>query len=155
MPRSLFKAALARVDEMVARVKDTWSGHMPDNGLLSVDHTTEFYRLWSALQFVRFARPDGAMTRAVRTSTDSNITLSLSRVQVFCLPTEEGGMSCQEKFGDGFVWGGITLVYLLQQEQRFRVFDFCSHILNVEEALPVAGNAKDVRYPRLSALLPL
>lgn len=58
VPRSLFKAALARVDEMVARVKDTWSGHMPDNGLLSVDHTTEFYRLWSALQFVRLARPD-------------------------------------------------------------------------------------------------
>jgi hypothetical protein len=101
---------------MVARVKDTWSGTMPDNGLLSVDHTTEFYRLWSALQFV------------------------------FCLPPDEGGMSCQEKFGDGFVWGGITLVYMLHQEQRFRVFDFCYHILNVEEALPVAGNAKDVRY---------
>lgn len=56
-------------------------------------------------------------------------------------------MSCQEKFGDGFLWGGITLVYFLGQEQRFRVFDFCYHILNVEEALPVAGNAKDVRVP--------
>jgi hypothetical protein len=51
-PRSLLRAALARIEQMVARIKDTWSGHPPDNGVLSVDHSTEFYRLWSTLQFV-------------------------------------------------------------------------------------------------------
>jgi len=51
-PRSLFKAALARIGDIVSKV-DVWMGTQPENGLLSVDNTTEFYRLWSALQFVR------------------------------------------------------------------------------------------------------
>ncbi|KAL6064809.1 Cytoplasmic FMR1-interacting protein [Balamuthia mandrillaris] len=118
---SLFKAALNRMSEMVARVKPTWSGHPPENGIISIDSTTEFYRLWSALQFV------------------------------FCLPPESTSMTHQERFGDGFAWGGSALIYLLRQENRFCLFDFCYHILNVQEAIPM-DNAKD---PSIHGFLPL
>jgi cytoplasmic FMR1 interacting protein len=113
--RSLFKAALERIDEMVMKVKSVWGTSQPDNGVLAIDSTPEFYRLWSALQFVSCLPPDN-----------------------------EGALANLEKFGDGFYWGGATLIYFLRQEHRFRVFDFCYHILNVEEAMPVGQSAKDL-----------
>lgn len=118
---SLFKAALARIDELVARVKDMWAPAPADNSLLAVDSTREFYRLWSALQFV------------------------------YCLPPDEGeqGITSQEKFGDGFMWGGLSLIYFLGQEQRFQVFDFVYHILKVEEAMPTVESKDPSLFPFL------
>jgi len=49
---SVFKSALGLVDKMVSNVKQIWANPSPDNGVLAVDSTTEFYRLWSALQFL-------------------------------------------------------------------------------------------------------
>ena len=57
-------------------------------------------------------------------------------------------MPMLEKFGDGFGWGGLTLIYFLRQEHRFNVFDFAYHILKVEEALP-SPEIKDVGLPPL------
>jgi len=59
---------------------------------------------------------------------------------------EGGDMPMLEKFGDGFGWGGLTLIYFLRQEHRFNVFDFAYHILKVEEALP-SPEIKDVGLP--------
>lgn len=70
-----------------------------------MDTTSEFYRLWSALQFV-----------------------------VCVPPTSENDMSCHELFGDGLMWAGCTIIHFLQQQKRFETFDFSYHILNVEDA---------------------
>jgi hypothetical protein len=63
-----------------------------------MESTTEFYRFWSAVQFV------------------------------CCLPTGANEMSPQELFGDGLAWCGITIIHLLQQANRFDLFDF-SYVL--------------------------
>ena len=42
----------------------------------------------------------------------------------------------EEVFGDGLIWGGITILYLLGQHRRFEALDFCYHILNVHHLKP-------------------
>eukprot|EP00026_Physarum_polycephalum_P001363 Phypoly_transcript_01364.p1 GENE.Phypoly_transcript_01364~~Phypoly_transcript_01364.p1 ORF type:complete len:1135 (+),score=191.05 Phypoly_transcript_01364:297-3407(+) len=105
---SIFKSVLARIDAMLTPVRAEWLGTPPDNGLIPVDSTSEFYRLWSALQFV------------------------------VCVPSNsENDMSCHELFGDGLMWAGATIIHFLQQQNRFEAFDFSYHILNVEESAAV------------------
>jgi len=102
---SLFTAALRRIDAMMDHVRAEWCGGPPDNGVLSVDSTTEFYRLWSALQFV-----------------------------ICDPPASENDASCLELFGDGLIWAGCTIIHFLDQQRRFDSFDFAYHILHIEEA---------------------
>jgi len=104
---SLFKAVLQRISTMLDTVRPEWSGSPPENGVMSVDATTEFYRLWSGLQFV------------------------------CCLPTGENELSNHELFGDGLFWAACTIIHFLGQQERFEVFDFAYHILNVEEGSSV------------------
>jgi cytoplasmic FMR1 interacting protein len=104
---SLFKSVLQRFQTMLGPVQAEWSGTAPDNGVMNVDSTTEFYRLWSGLQFV------------------------------CSLPTGENELSILELFGDGLMWAGCTIIYFLGQQHRFEVFDFSYHILNVEESAVV------------------
>jgi cytoplasmic FMR1 interacting protein len=101
---SLFKSVLHRINDMLGSVRDEWSGTAPENGVVCVDTSSEFYRLWSALQFV------------------------------VCLPTSEGDASPHELFGDGLMWAGCTIIHFLGQQHRFDLLDFSYHILNVEEA---------------------
>src|SRR5437016_5916723 len=49
---SLFKSFLQKISLMLESVRPLWSGTAPENGVMSVESSTEFYRLWSALQFV-------------------------------------------------------------------------------------------------------
>jgi len=107
---SLFRSILKRIALILEAVKGEWSGTPPDNGVLPVDSTSEFYRLWSGLQFVS------------------------------CLPEVEGEDSNLETFGDGLMWSGCTIIYFLGQQHRFDVFDFSYHILNVEESAPAPCN---------------
>jgi len=113
---SLFKSVLARIDALLEGVRAEWSGGLPENGVMSVDTTYEFYRLWSALQFV------------------------------VCFPTaSENDASCPELFGDGLMWAGATIIHFLGQQRRFEVFDFSYHILNVEEAAPAPSQKPNIR----------
>jgi len=105
---SLFKSVANRVSAMLDVVRAEWSGTAPENGVMSVDSTSEFYRLWSALQFV------------------------------CCLPTGENELSNHELFGDGLFWAGCAIIHFLGQQRRFEVLDFSYHILNVEESAQVA-----------------
>jgi len=100
---------LQRISAMLDCVREEWcGGSQPlDNGLLPIDSTTEFYRLWSGLQFV------------------------------CCLPTGENELSNHELFGDGLMWAGCSIIHFLGQQHRFEVFDFAYHILNVEESAAV------------------
>lgn len=86
-----------------------------------VENTTEFYRLWSALQFV------------------------------CCLPTGDNELSNHELFGDGLFWAGCTIMHFLNQQMRFEVFDFSYHILNVEEGSPnpCANPVRHISYNQM------
>jgi len=108
---SLFKSVLQRFSFILNIVRGEWSGQAPDNGVINVDSSTEFYRLWSALQFV------------------------------ICWPlSNENDKSFHELFGDGLMWAGCSLIHFLGQQYRFELFDFCYHILNVEEAAAVRSD---------------
>lgn len=51
---SLFKSVLAHVQATMGPVMDTWRDvtRRPSNGVIDIESSREFYRLWSALQFV-------------------------------------------------------------------------------------------------------
>jgi len=100
---SLFKSVLQRISSMLDSVRGEWAGSPDQNVIMVVENTTEFYRLWSALQFV------------------------------CCLPTGDNELSNHELFGDGLFWAGCSIIHFLNQQMRFEVFDFSYHILNVEE----------------------
>eukprot|EP01114_Cavostelium_apophysatum_P018213 TRINITY_DN5592_c0_g1_i1.p1 TRINITY_DN5592_c0_g1~~TRINITY_DN5592_c0_g1_i1.p1 ORF type:complete len:1338 (-),score=458.14 TRINITY_DN5592_c0_g1_i1:118-4131(-) len=108
---SLFKSTVQRISNMLDSVRGEWCGTAPENGVMSVDTTTEFYRLWSALQFV------------------------------CCIATGENELSNHELFGDGLFWSGCTIIHFLGQQLKFEVFDFSYHILNVEEGSSVPCNS--------------
>ena len=96
----------------------------PVNGVLDVEGTTAFHRLWSALQFM-FCEP-------VKPEDSSN--------DVGAGGEEEKGstsrakpLTDQEEFGDGMAWGGCAIIHLLQQRESFRLLDFSYHVLSVSE----------------------
>jgi len=121
--RSFFKAKLKEIDRMLDSVRDEWSGlftrQNSRNGVESlsdsVDTSTEFYRVWSSLQFV------------------------------YCLPRPAEQYSCQDDYGDGLLWAGAVIIYLLHQQHRFNVFDFSYHIANIEQANPIQNDDNFVR----------
>ncbi len=45
-----------------------------------------------------------------------------------------------ELFGDGIIWAGAAIIYLLGQLNRFKVLDFCAHTVRVEEATDMKYN---------------
>eukprot|EP01113_Clastostelium_recurvatum_P001498 TRINITY_DN1060_c0_g1_i3.p1 TRINITY_DN1060_c0_g1~~TRINITY_DN1060_c0_g1_i3.p1 ORF type:complete len:1328 (-),score=521.15 TRINITY_DN1060_c0_g1_i3:101-4084(-) len=114
---SMFKSVLQRINHMLAPVRDEWMG--TDTGYIPIDSTTEFYRLWSALQFVVCTPPDEVAPPAP------------GAPPVAPVPAEP---SVHELFGDGLFWAGSTIIHFLGQQQRFETFDFCYYILNVDEA---------------------
>ncbi len=64
----------------------------------------QFHRIWSMLSFI------------------------------YCMQPPEGmGMrSFNEKFGDGFLWGGLTLLHLLGQRQRFDILNLSRFLLELK-----------------------
>eukprot|EP01132_Coremiostelium_polycephalum_P008287 gene8287-10183_t len=115
---SLFKSVLQRFTSILNSVRYEWSGssNPPENGVINVDSSSEFYRLWSALQYV------------------------------ICVPlANENDKSFHELFGDGLMWAGCTLIHFLGQQYRFELFDFCYHILNVEEAAAVRSDKPQLK----------
>ncbi|KAI5635910.1 cytoplasmic fragile-X interacting family domain-containing protein [Phthorimaea operculella] len=74
----------------------------PHHAPAHTDDTTEFHRLWSALQFL------------------------------YCIPVGDTQFTVEELFGEGLHWAGCTLIALLGQQRRFEALDFCYHILRVQ-----------------------
>eukprot|EP00003_Mantamonas_plastica_P000908 TRINITY_DN106_c0_g1_i11.p1 TRINITY_DN106_c0_g1~~TRINITY_DN106_c0_g1_i11.p1 ORF type:complete len:1475 (-),score=530.80 TRINITY_DN106_c0_g1_i11:1304-5728(-) len=105
---SMMKSALAVLEGFLENVWDEWKGYTYDNEAgFPVESTTEFYRLWSALQFA------------------------------FCMPAsmqDDENHENFEVFGDGIMFAGCAFTYLLRQREMFDVFDFAYHIINVEDA---------------------
>jgi cytoplasmic FMR1 interacting protein len=47
---SMFEVVLSRIKACL--VGPLWHGNEPTNGVMNIDDTSEFHRLWSAIQFV-------------------------------------------------------------------------------------------------------
>ncbi|XP_064636009.1 cytoplasmic FMR1-interacting protein-like isoform X2 [Lineus longissimus] len=94
---SMFEVILSRIKTFL--VGPLWQGNEPANGVMNIDDTSEFHRLWSALQFV------------------------------YCLPVSNTEYTIEQMFGEGLQVAGCTLITLLGQQRRFEAFDFTYHIL--------------------------
>eukprot|EP00004_Rigifila_ramosa_P010810 TRINITY_DN2288_c0_g1_i2.p1 TRINITY_DN2288_c0_g1~~TRINITY_DN2288_c0_g1_i2.p1 ORF type:complete len:1415 (+),score=362.60 TRINITY_DN2288_c0_g1_i2:563-4246(+) len=117
---SFFGNVLDRFKSFVAPFANEWKANLTSKDLFPIDGTKEFYRMWSALQFV------------------------------FCLPPMIPKMpSDLELFGDGLIYGGMSIVYFLGQAHRFDVFDFSYHVRNVCQIVPPA----DQKNAQLMTLL--
>eukprot|EP00761_Pharyngomonas_kirbyi_P013534 gb/GECH01013563.1/.p1 GENE.gb/GECH01013563.1/~~gb/GECH01013563.1/.p1 ORF type:complete len:1451 (+),score=427.16 gb/GECH01013563.1/:1-4353(+) len=104
---SIFKYTLERLHSYMEKLRAPWKGGHPEDRLSKLDDSQEFYRLWGILQLI-FCSPDEDQW------SESN-----------------NYFSDAELFGDGFLWGGVTLVYLFGQHLRFDIFNFTDHILHV------------------------
>ncbi|KAL0858499.1 hypothetical protein ABMA27_012364 [Loxostege sticticalis] len=98
---SLFAVVLRRL--RAALVPPHWPAPpQPHHAPPHAPDTTEFHRLWSALQFL------------------------------YCIPVGETQFTVEELFGEGLHWAGCTIIALLGQQRRFEALDFCYHILRVQ-----------------------
>ena len=77
-------------------------------------YSTEFHRLWSALQFV------------------------------YCIPVGENEFNIEQMFGEGLHWAGCVLITLLGQQRRFECLDFCYHIFRVQRVDGKDENIKGI-----------
>lgn len=100
---SIFESILHRVRGYLEKDKGLWMGHeKPKNNIMHIDECVEFYRIWSALQFV------------------------------FCIPVGDTEYTVEQLFGEGLNWAGCAFITLLGQTKRFEVLDFAYHLLKVQ-----------------------
>lgn len=116
---SLFKNALVQIIQALGPFKEEWFGFpdnpqmQPDNEILPVEQSFEFYRFWSGLQFVFLI------------DIEANAAL---------------GRPSMELFGDGIHWAGCSIIHALQQKQRFNTFDFAYHVSKMSEVLAATND---------------
>jgi len=97
---SIFEVILTKIHSYLRT--HHWKTDKSPAGAINLADSTEFHRLWSALQFV------------------------------FCIPPRSANEhTIEQLFGEGLNWAGCTLVTLLGQRQRFEVMDFSYHLLKV------------------------
>lgn len=101
---SLFAHALQRIGQIIDKVRPTWTRSSPTNGVIDMETSLEFYRLWSAMEYV------------------------------YCFPTSKNELAAHELFGDGLLWSGATIMHFLDQRRRYEIFDFTRHVINVDDA---------------------
>lgn len=106
---SVLTKIISVVDRLLTSsgIRDDWIGSPPPNGVLEVEATTEFYRLWSALLFL------------------------------YCMKERPGsdGMEPipdESEFGHGFLLAGSMFIHLLGMRERFELLDFTYHMLRVK-----------------------
>ncbi len=96
---------LQKMDAILDRTgaKARWLGSVPSNRVLDVEQNEEFYKVWSVLQFL------------------------------FCLPESQQALPDEDTFGHGFAWAGCSIIHMLQQRNRFDLFDFSYYTLAAME----------------------
>ncbi|KPM03538.1 hypothetical protein QR98_0019710 [Sarcoptes scabiei] len=100
---SIFETVLNRIGEILEKDPRLWCGEeKPKNNIMHVNEYVEFYRIWSALQFI------------------------------FCLPVPEDQFTVEQLFGEGLNWAGCTFIILLKQQKRFESMDFSYHLLKTQ-----------------------
>jgi cytoplasmic FMR1 interacting protein len=106
----LFDSTLERLQKYTASMRLQWETTIPSEDDLMVEHSNEFYRLWSAMLFC------------------------------FSIPTSQTEFSNRELFGEGFLWAGCVLMHLFKEEKRFKAFDFVNFLVFVASNDPKAAN---------------
>ncbi|KAJ3433774.1 cytoplasmic fmr1-interacting protein-related [Anaeramoeba flamelloides] len=119
-PISIFLATLLHVNKMLDPVREKWLGDRK-KGLPNIERSNEFYRLWSALQFMFCLK----LTKEDINKEDEDEEWEY----------EYRMLSNQETYGDGFAWAGAAIIHFLGQRNVFNALDFSYHILNANEAL--------------------
>lgn len=109
---SLFSAALRQINAMIDPVRDVWCGaaYPAENGVMDVEGPHEFYRMWSALQFIFCMQHNADIDGFDKVS--SNVEL----------------------YGDSINFGACLFIHFLGQRYRFEALSFAYHILKMEEA---------------------
>lgn len=107
LTRERLCCGLSMFDVVLSRIKSyltdpIWCGPAPSNGVMHVDECNEFYRLWSAIQFV------------------------------YCIPVRQNEFTTEQLFGDGLHWAACAIMMLLDQHRRFDAFDFSYHVMRVQ-----------------------
>lgn len=109
---------------------DLWDDDKdPSNGVMHVETTRAFHRLFSALLF-DFCEP----SHAQNSSTNSQSGTPVDKNIVSLLPDAA-------EFGDGMLWGGGAIIHVLGQQDNFCLLDFSSHILSASEWEKMHENA--------------
>jgi len=108
---SIFKFVLSRVALLLEAVRTLWSGSAPENGIMHIEISNEFYRLWSCFLFIMCNVPGPSSPQGVN-----------------------GALTDKELFGDAIHYAGATIIHVLGQKFKFETFDFSYHIYNVETA---------------------
>eukprot|EP00520_Triparma_pacifica_P016970 CAMPEP_0118647642 /NCGR_PEP_ID=MMETSP0785-20121206/8721_1 /TAXON_ID=91992 /ORGANISM="Bolidomonas pacifica, Strain CCMP 1866" /LENGTH=1553 /DNA_ID=CAMNT_0006539761 /DNA_START=145 /DNA_END=4803 /DNA_ORIENTATION=+ len=109
--RSVFKTSLLHVSKTLQAIglNESWATRPTASGTIEVENPTEFYRLFSALNFL------------------------------FCMNEQQQGedeefnLSDEEEFGHGFALTGVLLIHNLNQRASFEMLDFSYHVLNVQK----------------------
>ena len=100
---SIFETVLQRVRDFLDRDVHIWNSEdKPQNNIMHVNECVEFYRLWSALQFI------------------------------YCIPVGSNEDTVEQLYGEGLNWAGCAFIVLLGQWRRFEVLDFSYHLLKVQ-----------------------
>lgn len=120
---SLFKVALHGIKRMLKPFRAAWvhsvaGDVLPGDSILPIEQTKEFYRVWSALQFV--------------------FLLDVADNVHFQKPS-------LELFGDGIHWAGCTIIHFLGQRFRFEALDFAYHVQRMNDVLPFESVVNDER----------
>ena len=123
----IFHRTLATVAKHLDRtgIRADWLGQTPANGVIEVEATTEFYRLWSALNFL-FCMEDHSKHSIAPAGAPGDARGGG--------PVGGGTLlefTDDEEFGHGFSIAGCMLIHLLAQRQRFELLDMSYHLLDV------------------------
>ena len=107
---ALFTSFLQKVDSILDEqgLREEWgAGRAECDDLIDIQSTTEYHRVWSALNFLF----------CLRESEDENGD-----------PME---FSDHDQFGDGFAMAGSLFLHLLGQGRRYELLDFSLHVLRI------------------------
>mmetsp|Transcript_13642 Transcript_13642/g.32308 ORF Transcript_13642/g.32308 Transcript_13642/m.32308 type:complete len:482 (+) Transcript_13642:200-1645(+) len=128
---SVLTKLLALVDAFLTEegIRHEWAGTPPANGVLEVESTDDFSRLWSALAFLYCMKPLGTPTPAPSHGQGPAAPATAPPGG----EAEGGELGAEEEFGHGFVLGGALFVHLLGLAGRLELLDFCGHMLKAKD----------------------
>ncbi len=120
--RSIFAATLQRVRDILQKV-EVFDGARPANGVLDTHSGSDFARVFSVGLFLFCCSPKevaGGQHAGIDTKDGAT-------------PKATSALEEHAILGDGFLWGGASLVHLLGYSARFEMLDLCFHILNIDD----------------------
>ncbi|KAF0991331.1 hypothetical protein HZS_2238, partial [Henneguya salminicola] len=86
-----------------------WRGPEPTNNVISIEENNEFHRLFSVLEYC------------------------------LCISSKKAAVVTNDlMFGDGILFGSLSIITVLGQLHRYEAFDFCDHAISISEIDPAS-----------------